>query len=276
MCLAASFPCSAANPAGGQYAFSGTRILQFARKLKDYMSVEEERYRPLPSHQSPQFHIRGGSLRRPGNRYTDASRGLYDLPMQPTYPSAGYTTMVNSNGQSLSADSGMILDPRMFGRARTNTLPHMPHTQFIDPSGLHCQNPYYGVHPTHAHYSPPCIRRTAADDEENIYETINDYSYPLLGERFLSQRPPMPLPLERHSEGEPSPDSPTTACEEEGAVQRQVEEALRKIELGESTVAEDGGYVPVNHLQQMKKLDGSLTEDGYLKMHPHREWLTSQ
>lgn len=274
--LSASF-CSATTPAGGQYAFSGTRVLQLTRKLKDYMSVEEERYRSFPSHRSPQFDLRGGSLRRQGD--PNALQRLHEWPRQPAFHTAGFINEGNSYGQSFS-DPGMVMDSRMFHRARVNTLPHLPHTPFVSPPGFDYRNPYYEVNPiAHHRHAPPGMRGAASDDEENVYETINDYECPTPGGRYLDQRPPMPLPSERRSASESSYDSHTTTSEEEGEVQRQVEEAMRKIELGESMVAEDSGYVPISHLQQMKtatERDRSLAEDGYLKMYPPRELLSSQ
>lgn len=267
----------ATTPAGGQYAFSGTRVLQLAKKLRDYMSVEEERYRTFPSHRSPQFDPRGGSLRR--ERDASASHRQYEIPRPLAFHTTGHVSAGVSYGHSIS-DPGMILDSRPFRRARLNTLPHLPYVHSTSPQGLDYRNPYYEIHPMARHrHATLGIRGAASDDEESIYESINDYEYPTFGARCLDQRPPMPIPSERRTASDSSYDSHTSTSEEEGEVQRQVEEAMRKIELGESRVAEDSGYVPIVHLQQMRtatEREPAVTEDGYLKMYPHRELLSSQ
>lgn len=270
--------CSATTPAGGQYAFSGKRVLQLAKKLRDYMSVEEERYRTFPLHHFPHSDHRGGSLRRQGD--ASALHRLYEVPRPLAFHTTGHVNTGNSYGHSVS-DPGMVLDSRMFRRARMNTLPHLPHAHFIGPSGFDYRNPYYEIHPmAHPHRGPTVMRGAASDDEENIYECVNDYECPMnVATMHLDQRPPMPIPTARRTGSESSYDSYTPTSEEEGEVQRQVEEAMRKIELGESREVEDSGYVPISHLHQMRtatEREPSLTEDGYLKMYPHRELLSSQ
>jgi hypothetical protein len=209
---------------GGQYIFTGQRTMQFAKKLKTFMSHEEDRYKPLPAKGQSNYNSlpRSRTLSVPNtNIISNTSLGLYDVPHEPR---AGYT-----NGYQSGSDSGTFapgphyghipahVPPQMMGQYPGN-YPQMPHPQqspyvsnmpyspqgmMPPPNAMYAngsmfpgQVPMYVGHPPHPQAIYPMIPHTPKQngfEEENIYEEI-PHDIIISRETPIDQRPPMALP----------------------------------------------------------------------------------
>ena len=313
-----------ASTGGGPYVFSGHRVMQFAKKLKDFMCHEEDRYKPLPTHGKTGCNSlkRSRTLSVPMNQMGNSPNGLYDVPLD----SRGG---VANNFQS-GSDSGIFapgpyyghIPPQMMGQYVTNFAhlpqqpPHMQNMQYTNAAMMSHQAMYtnghvpmyHGQQPRHQPVYPmgnPPPHNNGFEDE-NIYEEI-PHDIIISRETQLDRRPPMALPTPppttlstskspspispklplpnppqmclptpssprrvRSSEPSPVPISSASDDDEEQEKMRQVEKAITQIAIGETTEAEDVGYIPVAP-RVAKKEEPTQVQDGYLLMYPMKE-----
>ena len=302
---------------GGPYVFSGQRVMQFAKKLKDFMCHEEDRYKPLPTHSNSLKRSR--TLSVPINQMGCNPNGLYDVP----HDSRGG---VANNFQS-GSDSGIFapgpyyghIPPQMMGQYVTNfgplpqQSPHIQNMQYTNAAMLSHQAMYANGHVPMYHGQQPRPQpvypmgmpppQNNGFEDENIYEEI-PHDIIISRETQLDRRPPMALPTPppttlstskspspispklplpnppqvcpssprrvRSSEPSPVPISSASDDDEEQEKMRQVEEAITQIAIGETTEAEDVGYIPVAP-RVAKKEEPTQVQDGYLLMYPMKE-----